>query len=49
MEAALTTALTSIQGTILGALAAAAPVGITVMGTFLAWRYGVKFFKSLSK
>lgn len=49
MTEALSTALTAIKGDVTGALGAAAPIGISIMGIFLAWRYGVKFFKGLSK
>lgn len=49
MVETLTTALTAVKTDVLGAIAAAAPVGLTIMGTFLAWRYGTKFFKSISK
>lgn len=46
---AMTTALTSVQGTVLGGLAAVAPVGLVVMGAFLTWKMGVRFFKGLAK
>lgn len=46
---ALTTALTTIKTDALAALGAVAPVGIAIMGAFLVWRYGIKFFKGLAK
>lgn len=46
---ALTTALTTVQTDAISALSAVAPVAIAIMGAFLVWRYGVKFFKGLAK
>ena len=46
---ALTTALTTIKTDALSALAAVAPVGIAIMGAFLVWKFGIKFFKGLAK
>lgn len=46
---AMETALTTIKTDVLGVLDAAAPVAIAIMGAFLVWRYGIRFFKSLSK
>lgn len=46
---AMTTALTTVKGDALDALAAVAPIAIGIMGAFLVWRYGIKFFKSLAK
>lgn len=46
---AMTTAMTTIKTDSLAALAAVAPIAILIMGAFLVWRYGIKFFKSLAK
>jgi hypothetical protein len=46
---ALTTALTTVKTDSLSALAAVAPIAISIFGAFLVWRYGVKFFKGLAK
>lgn len=46
---AISTALTAIKTDIVAVLEVAAPIAIGVMGIFLAWRYGIRFFKSLSK
>lgn len=46
---AMTTALTTIKTDAIAALAAIAPVAIGIMGAFLIWKYGVKFFKGLAK
>ena len=42
----------ALQGTadqIIEVLGAVAPIGLGIVGIFLVWRYGVRFFKSLSK
>lgn len=46
---AMTTALTTIKTDALSALAAVAPVAIGIMGAFLVWKYGIKFFKGIAK
>lgn len=46
---AMGTALTSVKTDALGALAVVAPIGIGIMGAFLVWKYGIRFFKSLAK
>lgn len=33
----------------LGAIAAIAPIGITIFGALMAWTYGKKFFKIIAK
>lgn len=35
--------------TIKGVLTGIAPIALGIVGVFLAWKYGMKFFKSLSK
>lgn len=49
VSSAVTTALTSTASDVTSTLSAVAPIGLGIAGTFLAWRYGMKFFKSLSK
>ena len=53
MEATLVTdvtaALQTVATDITGVLGAIAPVALGIVGVFLAWRYGMKFFKALSK
>lgn len=49
ISTAVTTALTSVQSEALDVLSAVAPIAITIMGAFLVWRYGMRFFKSISK
>ncbi|MGE5629198.1 MAG: hypothetical protein ACM3X7_14015 [Solirubrobacterales bacterium] len=46
---ALTTALTTVKTDALAALAAVAPLAIGIMGAFLVWKYGVRFFKGIAK
>lgn len=46
---AITTALTSVQTDVLAALAAIGPIAIAILGVYIAWRYGIKFFKGLSR
>lgn len=42
-------ALQTTASSITGVLGAVAPVALGIVGVFLAWRYGMRFFKSLSK
>lgn len=49
VETAITTALDGIKSDALSTIAAVAPIGIAIAGAFLVWRYGMKFFKSISK
>lgn len=46
---AFTTGLTSLQGDLLGILAAIVPVAIVVAGAILAVRKGFSWFKSIAK
>ena len=46
---AMTTALTTGQTQILGGLAGVAPIAIGICVAFLVYKYGIKFFKGLSK
>jgi len=49
MENAVVTALTKIATDITTTISGVAPVALTIVGAFLVWRYGIKFFKSVSK
>jgi len=44
----MTTALQTVATDTLACIAAVAPIGLTIFGATLAWRYGVKFFKKLA-
>jgi Na+/H+-dicarboxylate symporter len=46
---AMSTSMTSVKTDALSALALVAPMAITIMGAFLVWKYGIRFFKSLAK
>jgi hypothetical protein len=46
---AMKTALQGVQTDAIATLGDVAPYGIAIMGAFLVWRYGIKFFKGLSK
>lgn len=46
---AMTTALTTVKTDSLAALAAVAPLAIGIMGAFLVWKYGIRFFKGIAK
>lgn len=45
---AIVTALTSVASQATSVLSSVAPVAITIMGAFLVWKLGIKFFKGLS-
>ena len=53
METGIVNDVTSaLQGTasqITEVLGAIAPIALGIVGVFLVWRYGMRFFKSLSK
>ncbi len=42
-------ALQTTAASITGVLGSVAPVALGIVGVFLAWKYGMRFFKSLSK
>ena len=41
--------MTAIKDDVVGAIMTVAPVAISIMGLFLVWKYGFRFFKGLSK
>lgn len=45
----VTSSLTTVADDITGVLGAIAPIALGIVGVFLVWRYGMRFFKSLSK
>lgn len=45
----MTEAFSGLANQITGALKDIAPVAFGVAGVFLAWRYGMRFFKQVSK
>lgn len=45
---AFTTALTAVQGDVQSMVEIALPIGLTIMGLFLAIRLGIGFFRSVA-
>lgn len=45
----VTSAITTIAGEVTATVGAVAPIAIGIVGVFLVWKFGMKFFKSLSK
>lgn len=45
----VSTALTTIAGDITGTVGTVAPIAIGIVGVFLVWKFGMKFFKDLSR
>jgi len=44
-----TSALGTIQADVLGYVGAALPVALVIVGTFMAIKLGIRFFKSVAK
>lgn len=42
-------ALTTIAGEITSTITSVAPVAIGIVGVFLVWKFGIRFFKSVAK
>lgn len=49
VSSSVVSSLTSIAGDITSTINAIAPIALGIVGIFLAWKYGTKFFKSISK
>ena len=52
VDSLVTDVTSTLQGTanqITQVLGAIAPIALGIVGVFLVWRYGIRFFKSLSK
>jgi len=47
MLTAIQTAVSSIQTDVTSVLGAVGPVAIAIVGLYLVWRLGIKFFKGL--
>lgn len=43
------TALEPVKADSIAVLGTVAPYGIAIMGAFLVWKYGIRFFKGLAK
>ena len=46
---AVASALTTIATNITDTITAVAPVAIGIVGVFLVWKFGIRFFKSVAK
>lgn len=47
--ASVKTALEAVATDITGTITGIAPVALGIVGIFLTWKYGMRFFKSISK
>lgn len=45
----LTTSLTTVKTDSLSALLVVAPIAVAILGAFLVWKFGIRFFKGLIK
>ena len=48
-SASITESLSGLATQVTGAIGEIAPVAITVMGVFLIWKLGTRFFKGVAK
>lgn len=48
VSSSVTSSLQTVASDIKSTLAAVAPIGLGIAGAFLAWKLGMKFFKSLT-
>lgn len=46
---AVATALTTIATNITNTINSVAPVAVGIVGVFLVWKFGIRFFKSVAK
>ena len=46
---AVATALSTIATNITNTISAVAPVAVGIVGVFLVWKFGIRFFKSVAK
>lgn len=49
MAESVLSALQNVANDIMGVITGIAPIALGVAGVFLVWRYGMRFFKSISK
>lgn len=49
MVESVISALTEVATEIKEVITSIAPIGLGIAGVFLVWRYGMRFFKSVSK
>jgi len=48
-DSTVTTAFTTLKDDVVATLGVVAALGVTVMGIFLAWKYGRKIFNQVAK
>ena len=48
-NAAVVSSLSTVTGEIIATINGVAPTAITVMGVFIVWKAGIRFFKTLTK
>jgi hypothetical protein len=46
---ALTTGITGIKTDVISAVTVIAPIALAILGIMLVWKFGIRFFKNLSK
>lgn len=49
VASSVVSALTSVAGDITNTITQIAPVACGIVGVFLAWKFGIRFFKSVAK
>lgn len=49
MDGGVVSALQSVASEITDVIQSIAPIGLGIAGAFLVWRYGMRFFKSITK
>lgn len=49
VSSSVVSSLTNIAGDITSTITAIAPIALGIVGLFLAWKYGMRFFKDVSK
>jgi len=48
LTASIGDAISAIVDNVIGCITVVAPIGITIFGAMLAWKYGKKFFKTIA-
>lgn len=49
METAIVSSLTTVAEQVTNSFGEIAPVAMTVMGTVMVWKLGIRFFKSVAR
>ena len=48
LQVSMTAAMGGIVDNVIGCITVVAPIGITIFGAMLAWKYGKKFFQTIA-